>query len=1089
MLKKIFFVVTAVAFLSLLAGAGALYLLVVLSPGEAIRQENIEKILAMESPVYYADGINKVGVFFEEAHRQYVPYAEIPRHFVKAIVAAEDHAFFEHPGIDLPGVLRALLANIRAGRVVQGGSTLSQQAAKNLFKRQGRSLAAKLKELLYALRLEYHYPKEKILEFYANQFYVSGNGRGLGVAARYYFDKSASDLDLLECAFIAGSVKRPNYYNPFLKADEAAVAQTRERAQARVRYVFKQMYKLGMISAEEYQQQIARRIPFRQGRMYFSLNTVMDLVKEGLAEPEVEEALAQAGIDNVATSGIRIYTTVEKDLQDSAMYGLRKELSRLDVSLSGYDQAGLQQIYRKMPFGKDSEQQRRGFLVGEVTEVDAEKPQLTVALDRQNGRLGRVDAAGIRNIVSPWVRYERNAWAEANKADTARFLKKITKGDLVLVSIRAEDGISGEALLDLEKYPRLQGAILALKDGTIRAMVGGMDNKFYNRAVTAKRSMGSVIKPLVYLAALQLGWNNLDILNNERNVFVYQNTPYFPRPDHNSPHKSVSMSWAGVHSENLASVWLLYHLCDQLVPAQFAELIRHLGLAQGEEESYEQYYLRIRDSLGVLVNQETLRQAAFEKAVEQVEPDLLFEGKAEEHAALQNLHYGSGFDKFSEENDRELGRALRANENRTVAECRLRRKILKNNYLRYQRLRENLRGLAGNRELPGGDEALPLYVETKSGRRIYAEEGPAPGWERVSRHRLAGMLAELSPERREQFWDDVLIEGVFTPPTLALLADALQGEYERLSALPPYSGEVLFAVRDFRILAGLTYLTGLCRELGIASKLDPVLSFPLGSNVISLLEAARAYEGLRSGKVFGRGRPDAGEAISIIGRIEDSDGEVIYAPEEHVRKVAEPETVLQVADILRNVVRFGTGNYAQRNVRLHSPDPEREEQLRALDLLVPVFGKTGTANRFTNAAFAGFVPGLGEDGRLVLENGYVLTSYVGYDDNAPMERRTIRLSGASGALPAWVSLANAIFFAGDYAARLDLADLSFAGAGEVPFSYGQLGQTSVRVGDELGGLPAFRDGNALVTTFGERVGDGEIRLARFFKPYWDVEEN
>ena len=190
MIKKILkFILLAICLFSVTGAAGVAWF-VVFNPGPEIRQQNIENILAMESPVFYNDGWSKIGVFFKEAHRQYIQFHDIPKDFVNAIVAAEDNSFFTHFGVDVTGVLRALLANIRAGRIVQGGSTITQQTAKNLFKRKDRSYASKLKELLLALQLEYHYPKEKIMEFYVNQFYVSGNGHGLGVAARYFFDKS-----------------------------------------------------------------------------------------------------------------------------------------------------------------------------------------------------------------------------------------------------------------------------------------------------------------------------------------------------------------------------------------------------------------------------------------------------------------------------------------------------------------------------------------------------------------------------------------------------------------------------------------------------------------------------------------------------------------------------------------------------------------------------------------------------------------------------------------------------------------------------------------------------------------------------------
>ncbi|HFQ90490.1 MAG TPA: glycosyl transferase family 51, partial [Desulfobulbus sp.] len=182
-LKYLALVFFSVALLAAAGGGAALYYLVVVNPGPEIEEANIARILARESPVYYRDGKVKVGVLFQGVHRQYLTYDQIPRDFINAIVAAEDDQFFHHHGIDFPGIIRAMIANIKAGHVVQGGSTITQQTAKNLFKRESRSYRAKLKELLYALRLEYRYPKEKILEFYSNQFFVSGNGHGLGVAA------------------------------------------------------------------------------------------------------------------------------------------------------------------------------------------------------------------------------------------------------------------------------------------------------------------------------------------------------------------------------------------------------------------------------------------------------------------------------------------------------------------------------------------------------------------------------------------------------------------------------------------------------------------------------------------------------------------------------------------------------------------------------------------------------------------------------------------------------------------------------------------------------------------------------------------
>ena len=167
-----------------------------------IRRGAVDRIIASESPVFYDDCITPIGVFFEKTHSKYIYYNNIPKFFVNALIAAEDKNFFDHSGFDLKAIIRAFIANIKAGKVVQGGSTLTQQTAKNIFKREKRSYQAKLKEMIQAFLFEKRYTKEEILEMYSNQFFVTGYGKGLRIAAQYYFDKEAEDLDLVEGAFM-----------------------------------------------------------------------------------------------------------------------------------------------------------------------------------------------------------------------------------------------------------------------------------------------------------------------------------------------------------------------------------------------------------------------------------------------------------------------------------------------------------------------------------------------------------------------------------------------------------------------------------------------------------------------------------------------------------------------------------------------------------------------------------------------------------------------------------------------------------------------------------------------------------------------
>ncbi len=1066
MLRGFRFLFVFLALFIVLAAAAAMAWLVIYAPGARIGQDNIEKILAVESPVFYSDGVHKVGVFFEEAHRQYVNYDRIPPSFVKALVAAEDNNFFSHHGIDLKGVGRALLANLRAGRVVQGGSTITQQTAKNLFNRRNRSLVEKVRELLFALRLEYHYPKEKILEFYANQFYVSGNGRGLGVAARYYFDKSVDALTPVECAFIAGSVKRPNAYNPFTKKGEAAVAEARRQARLRTGYVLDQMQRFGMITAAEHTEYRNQEIPFRQGATYFSDNTIMDMVREAMDEPDAQEAFARRDIDNISTSGLRVITTVDKGIQEAALYGLRKELSRLDTRLRGYARPEVQAALAEIRFGNRQGLAKGDFLVGRVVVVEqGTAPLVQVSFEKPGiagGAIGRIDQAGLENLLAPLIRYERTAWSEAAPDDLPMLLDRLRPGDLVYVSVRGVEQGSGAWLLDLEKYPLLQGAILALREGRIRAMAGGSENRFFNRAVDARRSMGSSIKTLAYCAALQLGWSNLDTLNNERNVFVFQNTAYFPRPDHKSPYAEVTMNWAGVKSENLATIWLLYHLLDQLTPAQFKEVVAQVKMGPLPGEANEEYTHRIRDTFGIIVNDETLRAAAFERAKAELEPDLVFSGRAEELARLKRLQYGGDFAKFLSDNETWQDEAGQNADNppSNAEEAEVRNEVLQRNFLRLLELR---RSLDQPRTHP-----------------------------------------DLSPGLME----DVMVDGLLSVATIDQLQDTLQAEYEKLANLPPYSDEVLRSVPDFRVMVALQYVMGLCRALGIESRLEPVLSFPLGSNVITLLELARAYEGvLGAGRFVPVDGIPAGTAATIIERIEDSDGEIIYKPELRPQQVVDHATRVMLADILRNVVRYGTGNGADGAVGLHSHDQEKERLLSNLNLRVPVLGKTGTANQFTNGVFAGMVPRLSDDGAgFAAEQGDVVVAYVGFDDNRPMVRKTTRVSGAVGALPVWIRLADAIMLARGDADRLELADVVFSDMVALPLMADDLGQVEIAIDSGNGGkvltgevvAPGVsrrqgdhrffsRIGGAPSTvTFGKITANGALEPRRQFAPYWQV---
>jgi len=1104
MIKKLFLTLSILMLLCVLGAAGVLYWFVVVEPGDQISEENIRSILGRESPVYYSDGETPLGVFFDQAHRQYIEYEEIPESFINALIAAEDNRFFEHFGFDIAGITRAMIKNIEARRIVQGGSTLTQQTAKNLFKREDRSYRAKFKELIFALRLEYRYTKEEILEFYSNQFYVSGNGHGLGVAARYYFDKEPPELTLLESAYIAGSVKRPNYYNPFIKKDQQQEEEAKKRGRIRVAYVLKSMRELGMISELDYEYAKNMEIPFNKGSVGYSLDYAMELVTEAVTSQRVLDTLSAQGIDNISTSGIRIITNVDKDIQHETMQALRKQLSRIDVRLRGYDREEVQKELQDTTYRGALTIQKGSFVFGTVKDITGKGDDLVISVDvdLENGD-GIIDAAGIGHLVEAYVKWEKNRWSEPEKGDAATFLEQIEKGDRVWLSVRDFD-VSLAPIYNLERFPRVQGGAIVLQNGEIISVAGGVENRFFNRAMYGRRTMGSSYKPFVYGAALQLGWNAADLLDNSRNVFVFQNQAYFPRPDHQIDSEQVSMSWAGVRSENLASVWVAAHLCDHLSAAQFDDVAGYLGLGprtvDGEPEPYRLFKSRIRDRYGIAVTMDTLKKAAFRKAVWSIQPDLVFEGLSESYAAMRRLHYGLGFDRFRQDLDAELRDSGLQDYERK--ELNLRKKLLENSFLdltdQYRRLQRYLGGdasRAGSASTAYGTDpgdTFRLFFDPVTGAYLFDRIGRVPEYARlVSAYQLQAQLDRLDPFERQDLVDSIRLGNVLTVKAFTFLDEQVQLEYQKMREQLPYSLDVLREVEDFRILVGLTYLVEFGKFLGIESALEPILSFPLGSNVVTLIETTRVYEALVTGtlNLFTEETGEINNTLAIIDRIESEDGALLYQSEPLVRRGVSTKTAMVLGHILENTVKYGTGRYADRNVKISgagTDDPFLEE----LSISVPLFGKTGTANRYTNASFFGYVPVFNEDGNaMIAADGYGIGVYVGYDDNKPMRRKTTRVTGAVGALPAWTDIANAIVSSSGFGENLDPVDLSFTG---LSIDRKEMGQKNYAALKDFGGrlvtplkqVDSYDRYRPSIITFGVEGERGTFRAARSFAPFW-----
>lgn len=245
-----------------------------------------------------------------------IPADQIPDTLKNAVVAIEDERFYSHPGIDFVGLARAVLVNIRAGRLVQGGSTITQQLAKNLYLGAERTLSRKVKEAFLTLNLEARYSKDEILERYLNIVYFGHGAVGVEAAARVYFGKHVRDLDLAESAMIAGLIRGPGYYSPYI--DPVAAISRRN-------LVLRKMEELGYITVKEARQAKSEKLKLSglTGHELKPAPYFVDYVMKEVAEnlPEGEHLMHRGGI--------RVHTTLDLDLQQAAEKAFADGIARL----------------------------------------------------------------------------------------------------------------------------------------------------------------------------------------------------------------------------------------------------------------------------------------------------------------------------------------------------------------------------------------------------------------------------------------------------------------------------------------------------------------------------------------------------------------------------------------------------------------------------------------------------------------------------------------------------------------------------------------------------------------------------------------
>lgn len=440
--------------------------------------------IARESSRVQAAGGEIIAQFGDEI-RTVVPLARMPATVRAAIVCAEDASFYSHPGLDFVGIARALWVDLSTGRYAQGASTITQQFAKTRFLGREKTFTRKLKELVLARKLEKQLGKDEILTLYANEVYF-GHGRyGVEEAARFYFGKSVSDIDLAQAALLAGVVNSPSRWSPLRHPKDAL---------ARRAYVLAQMEKHGYITAADRTR--AEATPLPKG----GLDRLTD-TGDYFGEEVRKFALQKVDRDTLMHGGLRIEVALDVGLQRAAEAAVAAGLARFDVQyktalpVKHYDDdASLQEGLRKL-----ASQQTR-LSPGRILLGIVRGPAPAAA---GTGAGLRVDLGTAQGILptATLVRYARPA-AEPNKAPEALTLRA---GDLIRVSVR--DQSDGKLVLSPEFGPQV--ALVAIEPQTrlVRALVGGDDFDVhpFDRAMESRRQPGSTFKTFAYGAAIEAG--------------------------------------------------------------------------------------------------------------------------------------------------------------------------------------------------------------------------------------------------------------------------------------------------------------------------------------------------------------------------------------------------------------------------------------------------------------------------------------------------------------------------------------------------------------------------------------------------------
>jgi penicillin-binding protein 1A len=536
----------------------------------------------------YSDTDELIAEFFIEK-RIMVRFDQMPLRLKQATLAVEDSGFYYHLGIDPKAIIRASVANYRAGHVVEGASTITQQLTKTLFLSPQKKFERKIREAILAIRMELIFSKDEILEMYLNQIYYGHGSYGVAAAARTYFGKELKDLTISECAMISALPKAPTHYSPYNNLDKAL--KRRDHALRRMEHH-------GFITKEEMEAALVE--PLELGEVKGMLNKAPYFVEHIRQFIQVNYGSKQLYQD-----GMKIYTTLnlanqlvaEQAVKDGLRladkrYGYRGPLGNIDPKQDIQVLDNLLMELNQRPTGPGQSvaesNQADSPVSNEIstnasaaTEVDTPQPVMQFF---KEGELVKGIVTQIKDEeVAVYlggnqgvIRIENMNWArEPNFKLDGKYhqitdpKEALSKGDIIEVKILAppeeeEKGKEGILNLGLEQEPEVQAGLISLEPSTgyIKSMVGGYDfsKSQFNRATQAVRQPGSAFKPIIFAAALQDGYTPASIIIDSPVIFNEKEDTFGKWKPVNFEKKfygPTSVRTALTHSRNVVTIKLL----------------------------------------------------------------------------------------------------------------------------------------------------------------------------------------------------------------------------------------------------------------------------------------------------------------------------------------------------------------------------------------------------------------------------------------------------------------------------------------------------------------------------------------------------